>query len=123
MPPQVSNKQTMQWTAEQVSDLVPPKRRESYETEYEHKINKFYERVAELKNLLRETQWVQTLELRFEKYFCAFYFGNKRLFGVNLQGTPKLCVWITEAEADRLSKDCEANELRPIFKHANENRL
>ena len=95
-------------TVEQIRNLVPPEYRERYETQYSNKIGEFYKRVADLRNLVLQTQWGRDLEIGFKQNYFAFYSCPKRrLFGVHLYGTPRFCVWITQAEAERFIGECE----------------
>lgn len=134
-PSQENDKHPM-WTSEKIRSLVPLERREYYETQYQNKIVEFYVRVAELQNLIQETQWREVLTLKFQRDYCGFYFQHKPVFGVNLYGAPRFCIWITREEAEQFRSQCEfeayypqstyaiysesitLNVLRPIFEFA-----
>ena len=90
------------WTVDQISNLVPPDRKEFYEKQYtNHKVYKCYSLIAELKNLVQDKKW--HLTLKFQKHYCAFYSGDSRVFGVDLYSSPRFAVWITKYEAESLS--------------------
>ena len=44
--------------------------------------------------LVENKQW--ELTPKFKKYYFALYFGRRRVFGVSLQGRPKLAVWLPD---------------------------
>ena len=95
------------WTVELVKDSVPPEYREIYETEHQNKVSEIYRQVAALRNLVQETEWGRDLEFGFRKYYCAFYYGSKRVFGIDLFGAPRFCIWITQEEAEDFRDTCE----------------
>ena len=45
-----------------------------------------------LMDLVKRNQW--DLFPQFKKYYIAFYYMNRRVFGINLFARPKLCVWL-----------------------------
>ena len=125
------------WTVDKISNLVPPERREFYnKTHSSHNIHECYSMIAELQNLIQEKRW--NLDLKFRNYYCAFYFGSRCVFGINLYSSPRYAVWITEAEAERESlrnrckfanystplghavypRNTTVDSLRPIFEFA-----
>ena len=113
--PDQGDKQTT-WTPEAIRDLVPPERREQYEAAYKNKINIVYTRIAELKNLVtRKTEW-QDMPLKFQKYYCGFYFGKRALFGVNFYGRPKF--WVQNDRYTVYPEETKLETLVPIFERA-----
>ena len=123
------------WTAEQVSNLVPPERRSDYiKTHSSHKMHDCYAMIADLKNLISDKNW--NLTLKFQKYYCAFYIADRRVFGTHLRSSPRFAVWISKTEAESLSehynfanysansryaiypKDTMVDSLLPILKFA-----
>ena len=120
-----------------IANLVPPERREFYnKTHSSHNIHECYSMIAELQNLIQEKRW--NLDLKFRNYYCAFYFGSRCVFGINLYSSPRYAVWMTEAEAERESlrnrckfanystplghavypRNTTVDSLRPIFEFA-----
>ena len=106
------------WTSDQIRNLVPQERREYYETHYNNKVARFYMAVAELQNLVQEQRWDSVLTLKFRRDFCAFYVGNKPIFGVNLYGAPRFCTWITREEAEEFRNQCEFEAYYPQATYA-----
>lgn len=87
------------WSAEQISRLIPPERKEFYIKEHSsQKMHECYSKLAELQNLIQERNW--SLNLEFRNYYCAFYSGNRCVFGINLYSSPRFAVWVAEAEAE-----------------------
>ena len=102
------------WTTVQVRDSIPQERRDEYERSFPNSVEEFYTRIAELLNLIRENGWELTHQFRGR--YCAFYFGNRRIFGV-FSG-PRFVVWITEEEAERLRNRCAFDRYDSAYKHA-----
>ena len=89
------------WTAEQVSNLVPLERKSDYiNTHSSHKMYDCYAMIADLKNLISDKNW--NLTLKFQKYYCAFYIADRRVFGTHLRSSPRYAVWISKTEAESL---------------------
>ena len=107
-----------EWTGDRIRELVPMEQRTNYETRYKNKASEFYRQVAELQNLVQETEWVQALTLKFYKNYCGFYRGRSPIFGVNLYGAPRFAVWITEEEADRFRNQSEFEAYYPQSTYA-----
>ena len=106
-----------QWSSERIRNLVPPERKEFYETQYPiEKINECYTMIVGLQNLIQDKKWPLTLE--FRNYYCAFYFGDSRVFGVNLYSSPRFAVWITKSEAERLRNYCKFDHYATPHRHA-----
>ena len=110
--------QPNEWTGDTVRALVPRERRENYETQYKRKVGEFYKQVAELQNLVRQTEWKQVLTLKFQRDYCGFYLGRKPIFGVNLYGAPRFAIWITEEEAEKFRNQCEFEAYYPQATYA-----
>ena len=104
------------WTSKRVRDLVPPERREHYETQHENKVGAIYTQVADLLNVVEGKEW--KLIPKFQKSYCALYEENKPIFGVNFYGPPRFAVWIPEKEAERLSNHCEFERYHNQLRHA-----
>ena len=104
------------WTIDKVRDLVPPERREHYETQQKNKVGDVYARVAELLNLVEEKGW--KLIPKFRHSYCALYEENKPIFGVNFYGSPRFAVWIPEKEAERLNNHYEFERYHNQLRHA-----
>lgn len=102
------------WTTVQVRDSIPQERRDEYERSFPNSVEEFYTRIAELLNLIRENGW--ELTHKFQGRYCAFYFRNRRIFGV-FSG-PRFVVWITEEEAERLRNRCAFDRYDSAHKHA-----
>ena len=102
------------WTTVQVRDSIPQERRDEYERSFPNSVEEFYTQIAELLNLIRENGW--ELTHKFQGRYCAFYFGNRRIFGV-FSG-PRFVVWITEEEAERLRNRCAFDRYDNAYKHA-----
>lgn len=114
--PILSDEKTV-WTVERIENLAPADRRAYYKTQHtSHRIDEFYTRIAELQNLIQEEKWYLTLE--FRNYYCAFFLGDRRVFGVNLFSTPKFAVWITEEEAESLRHSCRFENYYTAHRHA-----
>ncbi len=95
-----------EWTSERIRDLVPQERKEHYETAHRSRVNDFYKRAAELQNFVDANGW--QLPLRFQKIYCSFYIGSKRVFGVHIDySPPKIAVFLPEKEFESLSNYCE----------------
>lgn len=108
--------------------------REFYSGMAASKVSQLCERVVELQRLIEEEGW--ELTRKFNQSYCAFYLGNRRVFGVSFFSYPRLAAWITKTEAENLS--CHSNfesyydqhrhavypqgttvdQLRPIFEFA-----
>lgn len=102
------------WTTVRVRDSIPQEQRDEYERSFPNSVEEFYTRIAELLNLIRENGW--ELTHKFRGRYCAFYFGNRRIFGV-FSG-PRFVVWITEEEAERLRNRCAFDRYDSAYKHA-----
>ena len=87
------------WTIESFREFASENSPE-YFNFYESKNvnNVFYKMAVDLINLVQERNWQLTPGCR-KWYFCL-YRGRRRIFGVNLMGTPRLAVWIPEKDAD-----------------------
>ena len=88
-----------EWTAERFKALAS---QSEYRDLHESLKNpeKFYEFGADLMALVQSEQW--ELTYKFNKYYFAFYFRNRRVFGINLRNSPKLCFWLpADALAER----------------------
>ncbi len=107
-----------EWTMDRIRALVPTERRENYETRYKNKVGEFYKQVAELRNLVQGTEWEQVLTLKFQKNYCGFYLRQKPIFGVNLYGSPRFAIWITEEEAESFRNQCEFEAYYPQATYA-----
>ena len=53
-----------------------------------------------------------------EETYCGFYLGNKPIFGVNLYGAPRFCIWITREEAAQFNHQCEFEAYYPRATYA-----
>ena len=123
------------WTADKISSLVPSDKRELYREEYSnHIIHECNTKLAELQNIIDEKEW--DLDPGYQKHYIAYYYRNRRVFGVNLKRSARLTVWITKSEAVNLSNYCnmdnyltddhqavypkhtEVDELLPILEYA-----
>jgi hypothetical protein len=87
-----------------------------------------------LQNIIDEKEW--DLDPGYQKHYIAYYYRNRRVFGVNLKRSARLTVWITKSEAVNLSNYCnmdnyltddhqavypkhtEVDELLPILEYA-----
>lgn len=94
------------FTADQISKSVPAEQKESYLNKYpSQKMYECYSMIAELQTLVFEKEW--TLDLKFRNNYCAFYFADRRLFGIDLYSSPRFAVWLTEVEVDRFREICD----------------
>lgn len=118
IPQPVKKKVVRSEAAEQARSLVPADRLAYYEKDYRHKIDDFYQGVAELLEVVREHQWEETLELKFLKHYCAFYLERNRVFGIQLQSGGRFCIWLTEEEAEALSDECPLEIYVPAWRCA-----
>lgn len=81
------------WIVERFNELVSSQEyREIYESR--NRTEKLCELGAGLMDLARKKRW--KLTRKFNKYYFALYFGRRRVFGVSLQGRPKLAVWLPD---------------------------
>lgn len=81
-----------QWTTEGVRDLIPQHFNDLYESR--NQMVRLCELGADLMNLVQEESW--ELTPKFNKYYFALYFRGRRVFGIRLQGRPKLVVLLPE---------------------------
>ena len=88
------------WTPERFKELVPEDIREHYDTRVGDE--KLYSLGADLQSLIQQEEW--RLERRFGRYYFAFCYGRRRVFGVNLFGNPRLAIWRTEVDESKFSK-------------------
>ncbi len=103
------NKSLEKWTENRIKEIVPRERREHYETKHRGRVNEFYRRAAELQNFVEVREW--KLPLKFLKYYCSFYIGNKRVFGVRIHySPPKFAVFLSEKEFEGLKDYCEPED-------------
>ena len=79
------------WTAERFKALASESEYGDFYGSLKN-TEKFYEFGADLMALVQREQWGLTYE--FKKYYFAFYFRNRRVFGINLRNPPKLTVWL-----------------------------
>ncbi len=111
------NDKRVVWTVDRVSSLVAPDRRAFYEKHYTtHRIHEFYTRIAELQSFVQKRGWFLTIE--FRNYYCAFFLGDRRVFGVNLFSSPRFAVWITVEEAESLKNYYEYENYYTPHRHA-----
>ena len=89
-----------EWTLDRFKELVPEDMREHYDSLVGDE--KLYRLGAKLQALNEKKEW--GLGRRFGRSYFVFSFGNKRVFGVNLFGTPRLAVWGTETLESEFSK-------------------
>lgn len=105
-------------THDNIRKLVPTERQKYYEKEYKNKVSGFYSQIAKLQNLVQETEWMQALTLKFQRDYCGFYLGNKPVFGVNLYGAPRFCIWITREDAVQFTSQCKFEAYYPQATYA-----
>ena len=103
------NKSLEKWTGKRIKEIVPEERREHYEKKHRSRVNEFYRRAAELQNFVEVREW--KLPLKFRKYYCSFYIGSKRVFGVRIHySPPKFAVFLSEKEFEGLKDYCEPED-------------
>lgn len=91
-----------EWTSERFKTLVSKaKYREDYEAR--NQTEKLCELGADLMALVEREQW--NLTHKFNKYYFAFYFGSRLVFGVHLQGCPRLRVWSPKDHLEKWNDD------------------
>ena len=78
------------WTTERFRELIPQQFSDFYESR--NLTQRLCELGIDLMNLVEE----ESLELtyKFNKFYFAHYFKNRRVFGINMFGNPKLAVWL-----------------------------
>ena len=90
--------------------------REFYSGMSASKVSQLCERVVELHRLIEEEGW--ELTRKFNQSYCAFYLGNRRVFGVSFFAYPRLAAWITKAEAENLSCHSNFESYYDLHRHA-----
>ena len=81
------------WTVEHFNELLSSQEyREIYKSR--NQTERLCELGAGLMALVENEQW--KLTPKFKKHYFALYFGRRRVFGVSLQGRPKLAVWLPD---------------------------
>lgn len=81
-----------QWTTEKFRRLIPEHFSHFYESR--NQMVRLCELGIDLMNLVQEEAW--GLTPKFNKYYFALYFGRRRVFGIRLQGHPRLVVLLPE---------------------------
>ena len=87
-------------TSESFKELVPKDIREHYDIQIGNE--ELYQLGADLQSLIQEKKW--KLELRFGRSYFVFYYGRRRVFGVNLFRNPRLVIWGAEVDQPKFSK-------------------
>ena len=81
-------------------ELVPADISEHYDTRVGDE--ELYKLGADLQSLIQQKKW--ELERRFGRSYFVFWYGSRRVFGVNLFGNPRLAIWGTEVDESKFSE-------------------
>ena len=82
------------WTAERFKALASESEYGDF-YESQNQMEKLCEFGVDLMDLVQRKGW--ELTHKFNKYYFAFYLrGRRRVFGISLQGRPKLAIWLPE---------------------------
>ena len=89
-----------QLTPDMFKELVPRDIRKYYDTRVGDE--EVYKLGAGLQSLIQQKK--MELERRFGRSYFVFWYGSRRVFGVNLFGNPRLAIWGTEVDESKFSE-------------------
>lgn len=97
-------KEDVHWTVERFKTLISKaKYREDYEDRKQ--VEGLCKLGADLMALVEREQW--ELTYKFNKFYYAFYFGRRRVFGIDLSARPRLIIWIPEEELVNIANNVD----------------